>query len=168
MVGNNFSDISAVAKELVGELKEIDGLINVSSDVSDARDEVNIDIDPHAAAEFGLTAAEVGRQVNQFIVGAKVSEVDLEDITMDIVLRGQPEDADDMEELKNLDIEGPLGLVKLGSISDIGIEQGPVSISRFDLERSATISGDITAEDTTAIGALVAGQDRLPGPATGR
>ncbi|MCH8744227.1 MAG: efflux RND transporter permease subunit [Chloroflexi bacterium] len=155
VVGSNFTAISATAKELVEKLSAIDGVINISSDVSEARDELTINVDPHAAAEYGLTTAAVGRQINQFIVGAKVSEVDLQDLTLDIVVMGQPEDADDIEELKNLEIEGPLGRVKLGSISDISIEQGPVSISRFDLERSATISGEITAEDTRAVGVAV-------------
>ena len=31
-----------------------------------------------------------------------------------------------------------LGLVKLGSISNVAIERGPVTISRFDIERSAS------------------------------
>ena len=155
VVGSNFTAISATAKELVEKLSAIDGVINISSDVSEARDELTINVDPHAAAEYGLTTAAVGRQINQFIVGAKVSEVDLQDLTLDIVVMGQPEDADDIEELKNLEIEGPLGRVKLGSISNISIEQGPVSISRFDLERSATISGEITAEDTRAVGVAV-------------
>jgi HAE1 family hydrophobic/amphiphilic exporter-1 len=167
VTGNNFTSLSAVARDLVSRLSEIDGVINVDSDVSDARDEVAINIDPQAAAEFGLSTAEVGRQVNQFIVGAKVSEVDLEDITMDVVVQGQREDVDDIDELKNLDIEGSLGRVKLGSISSIAIGQGPVSISHFDLERSATISGEITAEDTQAIGnqvnAIIASMDLPPG-----
>ena len=60
-----------------------------------------------------------------------------------------------MDELKNICIHGALGTVKLGSISDIGIDQGPVSISRFDLERSVTISGEITEEDTRAVGVKV-------------
>ena len=64
---------------------------------------------------------------------------------------GRPEDADQLDKLKNLNIQGRLGLVKLGSISEIAIEQGPLSISHFDLERSASISGDIIAEDTQAI-----------------
>ena len=167
VTGNNFTDLSAVTRELVSRLREIDGVINVDSDVSEARDEVTININPQAAAEFGLSTADVGRQVNQFIVGAKVSEVDLEDITMDIVVRGPPQDVDDIDKLKNLEIEGPLGQVKLGSISNITMEQGPVSISRFDLERSATISGEITAEDTQAIGnevnAIIASMDLPPG-----
>lgn len=155
VTGNNFTAIAAVARELEAELAEIDGVINVSSDVSDARDEVTIHVDPRAAAEFGLSAAQVGAQVNQFIVGATVSEVDLDNLTMDVVLRGQPEEVDDIEKLKSLTIQGPLGLVKLGSISRISLEQGPVSISHFDLERSSTISGEITAEDTQAVGVQV-------------
>ncbi|MDA1219510.1 MAG: efflux RND transporter permease subunit [Chloroflexi bacterium] len=153
--GSNFTDVSAVARELEAKLAAVDGVINVSSDVSDARNEVTINVDPNAAAEFGLTAFEVGRQLNQFVVGAKVGEVDLQDLTLDIVVRGRPEDAEDIDQLKDLDIEGPFGTVKLGSISQIGIEQGPVSISRFDLERSATITGEITAVDTGAVGVLV-------------
>lgn len=155
ITGNNFTQITAVARELERKLAEIDGVINISSDVSDARDEVTIHVDPTAAAEFGLTAAQVGQQVNQFIVGATVSEVDLNNLTMDVVVRGQPEDVDDIEQLEDLNIAGPLGVVKLGSISQIAVEQGPVSISHFDLERSATISGEITAEDTQAVGAQV-------------
>ena len=153
--GSNFTAIAAVAKELEEKLAAIDGVINVGSDLSDARNEVTINLDPNAAAEFGLTTFAAGRQINQFVVGAKVGEVDLEDLTLDIVVRGQPEDVNDLDQLKNLDIEGPLGIVKLGSISQIGIEQGPVSISRFDLERSATLTGEITAVDTGAVGVLV-------------
>jgi hydrophobic/amphiphilic exporter-1 (mainly G- bacteria), HAE1 family len=155
VTGSNFTSIAAVTRELEAEIAEIEGVINVNSDVSDARDEVTIHADPRAAAEFGLSTAQVGQQVNQFIVGAKVSEVDLDNLTMDVVVRGQPEDVDDIEKLEDLNIQGPLGIVKLGSISRIALEQGPVNISRFDLERSATVSGEITAEDTQAVGAQV-------------
>jgi HAE1 family hydrophobic/amphiphilic exporter-1 len=155
IVGNNFTDITAVARELEAQLNSIDGVINVKSDVSEARDEVTINVNPREAAEFGLTTAEVGQQVQQFIVGRTVTEVDLEDITMDVVVRGRQDYVDDVEKLKSLDIQGPLGVVKLGAISDIAIEQGPVSISRFDLERSAAITGTIVAKDTQAVGRQV-------------
>ena len=155
IVGLNFTAITAVAKELEAEIETIDGIINVSGDVTEGRDEVTININPQEAAEFGLTASDVGQLINQFIVGRSVSEIDLDEITMDIVVRGRPEDVDDIEKLKSLNVQGPLGLVKLGSISDISIEQGPVTVSRFDQERSASITGTITAVDTQAVGQLV-------------
>ena len=167
ITGSNFASISTAARDLEAALAEIEGLVNVNSDVSEARDEVTIRVDPLAAAEFELTTDLVGLQVNQFIVGQTVTEMDLEGVTMDVVVRGRPEDADELDKLKNLNIQGRLGLVKLGSISDIAIEQGPLSISRFDLERSASITGDIIAEDTQAVGqeveAAIAALDLPPG-----
>ena len=155
VTGADFTDISAVARYLEERLSDIAGIINVASNVSEANSEVVVSVDPSRAAEFGLTTVSVGQQVNQFIVGRPVSEIDLEGVTMDIVLRGQPEDIDDINKLKNLTIEGPLGNTRLGAIAGIAIEDGPVSITRFDSERSASISGDIVGEDTQAIGQLV-------------
>ena len=167
ITGSNFTSISIAARDLEAALGEIEGIVNLKSDVSIARDELTIRVDPLAAAEFGLTTNEVGQQVNQFIVGRTVTEVDLEGLTLDVVVRGRPEDADELGKLKNLNIQGRLGLVKLGSISEIAIEQGPLSISRFDLERSASISGDIIAKDTRAVGqevtAAIAALELPPG-----
>ena len=165
ITGSNFTAIASVSKQLESDLRSLDGIINLSSDVNEARDEVVIDIDTEAAAEFGLTTALVGQQVNRFIVGQIVSEVDLEDVSMDMVVRGHPDDVDDIDKLKSLSIEGPLGVVKLGSISQIALETGPVSISRFDGERSASISAGIVAKDTQGVGkALQATIDALEIP----
>lgn len=167
ITGAKFSEIVAVARELEPQLAQLDGVINLRSNISQARDEVTIRIDPQAAAQYGLSTAEVAQQLNRFILGQDVSDVDLEDITMDVVVRGRPEDADDINRLKNLNLQGPLGIVKLGSISQIAIEQGPVTVSRFDGNRSATITGTITAVNTQAVSnatqAIIDGLDLPPG-----
>jgi HAE1 family hydrophobic/amphiphilic exporter-1 len=155
VVGSNFTAVAATARELVAGLKEVDGVINLSSDVSDARDEVVVNVDPGPAAEFGLTASLVGQQVGQFVVGRKVAEIDLEGRTLDLVVRGRPDTVDDIGQLQDLTIQGSLGRVKLGSISHIAVEKGPVSVSHFDGERSASITGNITAVDTQAVGVAV-------------
>ena len=158
ITGSNFTDIAAVAEQLQSELGDLDGIINLTSDLNDARDEVVVNIDTQASAELGLSTQSVALQVNRYIVGETVSEVDLEGVTMDVVVRGHPDQVEDVEKLKSLTIEGPLGRVKLGSVSHIALEQGPVSISRFDGERSASISAGIAAEDTQAVGKELAGK----------
>ena len=167
IIGPSYTDIATAARELEAQLAAIDGIVNVDSNVTAARDEVSIRIDNAKAAQYGLTTLSVAQQVNQFVVGQSVTDLDLDEVNLDIVVRGQPEDVDNIEKLKNLDIEGPLGLVKLGSISQIGIENGPVAVSRFDGERSASITGSITAVDTQAVGArvdaVIAGLDLPPG-----
>ena len=152
VTGSKFSSIAAASKQILSQVEAMDGLVNVSSDVSSAREEVSIRVDPLKAAEFGLNARAVARQVSRYIVGQTVSQVELEDVTMNVVLKGHPDDTDDIEKLSTLEIQGSFGNVKLGTISDISLEGGPVTISRFDGNRSASITGDITAVDTKAVG----------------
>ncbi len=155
VVGPSYADISAVARVLEAELIAIGDIVNLNSNVTAARDEVSIRIDTERAAQYGLNTLSVAQQVNQFIVGRAVTDMELDEVNLDVVIRGRPEDVDDIEKLKNLNIQGPLGLVKLGTISQIGIEQGPVAVTRFDRERSALITGSITAIDTQAVGVKV-------------
>ncbi len=155
VIGSNYSDITVAARELEERLSRIEGIVNLDSNVTSARDEVTIRIDNGEASQHGLSTLAVAQQVNQFVVGRAVTEVDVDNVTLDVVVRGMPDDVDDIEKLKDLDIEGPFGTVKLGSISEIGIERGPVAVTRFDRERSATITGTITAIDTRAVGAAV-------------
>ena len=61
--GPRFSDVAAVARQLEAGVREIDGLINVSSDVSVGKDETIIRPDLKDAAEYGLTAQDVARQI---------------------------------------------------------------------------------------------------------
>jgi HAE1 family hydrophobic/amphiphilic exporter-1 len=155
VIGPNYTDITVAARELEDKLSNVDGIVNLASNVTSARDEVTIRIDNGKAAQHGLNTLAVAQQVSQYVVGRAVTEIDVDNVTLDVVVRGMPEDVDDIEKLKGLDIEGPFGAVKLGSISRIGIERGPVAVTRFDRERSATITGTITAVDTRAVGAEV-------------
>ena len=152
ITGNKFSYISDVSGELERKLSGLPGIVNVGSDISQARDEITIRVNPVLAAEFGLSTTSVGQQIQQMLVGQTVTTMDLDGESLNVVVMGNLDYTDDIDQLKNMDIEGSIEVIKLGSITDIAIEQGPVSISRYDLKRSANITGDIIGEDTRAVG----------------
>ncbi len=155
VVGPNYGDLEATARQLESSLAEIEEIANLSSNVTAARKEVAIRIDEEKAAAYGLNTLSVAQQVNQFIAGQPATEIQLENIALDVVVRGQPDAVDNLEKLKTLNIQGPLGLVKLGAISEIAIEEAPVVVTRFDRERSAEITGNITTIDTQAVNSEV-------------
>jgi HAE1 family hydrophobic/amphiphilic exporter-1 len=155
VTGSDYGAISDATRELVTEFAKIDGMVNVTSDVAESRDEVVIRVSPPLAAAVGLSARAVAFQVSQFMVGSAVTQLHLGDTTLDVVLRGRPEDADRIDKLLDLEIAGPMGSARLGDIAEVSLEEGPVSISRFDGRRSANITGAITAEDTQSMGRLV-------------
>ena len=150
ITGADYGAISDVTRDLVEELSTIEGIVNISSDVTEARDQVEIDVDPAAAATVGLTAREVAFQVNQTLVGRAVTEVEIGGRPTSVVLRGGS--VDGIEALRSLEIEGPAGSAQLGDLAEVGVKKGPVTISRSDGRRSARISGALTAEDARAVG----------------
>ena len=155
ITGNNYGDIALIAQLLASELETIDGVEDVTSNVSEARDELIVNVDPERAAAIGLSTQSVAFQINQFLVGQKVTQIDLDGAPVDVFLSGPAGRINSVETIGSLIIAGPFGVAALSDIASVQIEAGPVAISRTDRLRSASVSGDITADDTQAIGLLI-------------
>ena len=157
VAGPNYQDITEVSNELVASLGSMEGVVNLASDVTQARQEVAVEVDPSAAAEIGLTSRQVGLQLSQFLVGQTVTTINIEGKSTEVVLSGSREAISSLDPstgsgLGDLIIAGPGGMAPLGELARLATKEGPVTISRTDGQRSASITGDITAEDTQAIG----------------
>ena len=158
IAGPNYQDIAQVSNELVTSLSAMDGVVNLTSDVTQARQEVAVEVDPSAAAEIGLTSRQVGFQLSQFLVGRAVTSITIDGKAAEVVLSGSKEAASSIDNVGNLIVAGPGGTAPLRELARIAIREGPVTISRTDRQRSASITGDITAEDTQAIGVEIDGK----------
>ena len=152
IAGPNFDDIAGVSRELVSSLTELDGVVNLTSDVAQARQEVAVEVDPAAAAGIGLTARQVGFQLSQFLVGQAVTTINIDGRATEVVLSGNRDAVSSLDKVGDLVIAGPAGAAPLNELAELITREGPVTISRTDQQRSASITGDITAEDTQAVG----------------
>ena len=74
----------------------------------------------------------VALQVNQFMVGQAVTQVDLDDTPVDVILRGRADAVNSIETIEAITISGPAGSAALGDVANVSIQEGPVSISRTD------------------------------------
>ena len=155
ITGPNYDEIAGVGRELTASIATIEGIVNLESNVTQARPEVAVEVDPEKAARIGLTTQQVGLQLSQYTIGQRVTSINVDGKAVDVVLTGDPRATGGVEQLKSLIIVGPGGAVPLGDLADPVLREGPVSISRTDGQRSTTITADIVAENTQAIGILV-------------
>ena len=155
VTGTNYDDIAAVSAELTASIATIDGVINLESDVTEARTEVVVEVDTEKAALVGLTTQQVGLQLSQYLIGQRVTTINIDGDTVDVVLSGDPRAAGGIEQLKSFIIVGPAGAVPLGDVAEPVLRDGPVSISRTDGVRSSSIAGDIVSDDAQAVGILI-------------
>ena len=155
VTGPNYNHISDVTEELAVSIGAIEGIVNLESDVAEARPEVAIEVDPEKAGSIGLTTRQVGLQISQYTIGQRVTSINVDGEAVDVVLTGDPRSTGSVDQLGSLMIVGPGGAAPLGDLAEPVLREGPVSISRTDGRRSASIIADIVSEDTQAVGVLV-------------
>ena len=155
VTGANYDDIADAARRLASELRTLDGVENVVSDVSEARDELAVEVDPARAAAIGLDARQVAFQVNQYIVGQRVTDMVLDGESVAVRIAGAAGALDGVEKARALTVAGPLGSAALSDVADVQIRPGPVAINRTDGLRSASVTGVVTSDNAQAIGAEI-------------
>ena len=155
VTGGDYTAISGVAVDLARDFESIEGIVNVSSDVSEARPEIVIVVNPVVSGFLGLTATSVAAQVNQIFAGRPITQIDLNGDSVEVVLKLSQDDSSSIDKVKSIIITGPSGSANLGDLAEVSFKPSPVSISRFDGQRAASIIGSITDNDTQKIGQKV-------------
>ncbi|MCZ2820647.1 efflux RND transporter permease subunit [Modestobacter sp. VKM Ac-2977] len=160
------ADVLAEAADQVQQaVSEVPGATDVTNDLSAGLPVVRVDVDPVAAAEAGLTEAQVTRTLAGLTNAVPLGEIDVDDASTPVYL--DPVQAPEtVEQLRAVVLPTAGGLVPLTQLATIEEEQAPSSISRVDGERSATVSATPAGTDLGALTAeLQAAIDGLDLPA---
>ena len=152
LTGANYEDVRAATDILQAAVESDPGVRNASANIVDGAEEFTIAIDPDESGRYGLTSANVANQIRTWLRGSEVTEINLGEETLDVVVRGAPEAVDAPEDIPLLPITGNAGVVPLGSISDTAYTVGPNVVTHYNGNRSATVSGNLAGRDAGAIG----------------
>ncbi|RII17153.1 Swarming motility protein SwrC [Streptomyces sp. YIM 130001] len=142
------ADVLKTASEQVrDEVAKIDDVTDVQSDLSQSVPRISVTANEKAAAA-GFNDATLGQAVAQAVRGTPSGKALLDDTERDVVIRSA-QSAETMDELKKL----RLGPVRLGEIADVKLVDGPVSMTRIDGARAATVTARPTGDNTGAVSA---------------
>ncbi|MGW6275563.1 efflux RND transporter permease subunit [Streptomyces sp. NPDC055060] len=133
--------------EVRDEVAKLDDVTDVQSDLSQSIPRISVKANAKAAAA-GFDDTTLGQAVAQAVRGTQSGKAILDDTERDIVVKSQ-KPAKTLAELRALN----LGSVKLGDIAAVELVDGPVSMTRIDGARAATITAKPTGENTGAVSA---------------
>ncbi|GAA3593334.1 efflux RND transporter permease subunit [Streptomyces osmaniensis] len=141
-------DVLRKASEQVREaVAGLDDVTDVTSDLAQSVPRVSVKANDKAAAA-GFNEQTLGLAVAQAVRGNTAAQATLDDTERDIVIRSA-KPATTLKQLQGL----RLGPVKLGDIADVKLVDGPVSMTRIDGQRAATITAKPTGDNTGAVSA---------------
>ncbi|MFI7234108.1 efflux RND transporter permease subunit [Streptomyces cyaneofuscatus] len=144
-------DVLKKAAEAVRtEVATIKDVTDVQSDLAQSIPRISVTADAKAAAA-GFDSTTLGGIVAGAVRGTPAGSATLDDAERDIVIKSARPTAT-MAELKAL----PLGPVKLGDIATVELVPGPVSMTRIDGQRAATITAKPVGDNTGAVSTTLA------------
>ncbi|MGW2908868.1 efflux RND transporter permease subunit [Streptomyces asoensis] len=154
-------DVLRTAAEQVRKaVAGLDDVTDVTSDLSQSVPRISVKAGAGAAAA-GFDDQSLGAAVAQAVSGTTAAKAVLDDTERDVVITSA-KPATTLAQLKALS----LGKVKLGDIATVDVVDGPVSTTRIDGRRAATVTAKPTGDNTGAVSADLASKlDALKLPA---
>ncbi|HSK91694.1 MAG TPA: efflux RND transporter permease subunit [Euzebyales bacterium] len=140
--GDDFADVTAVTEEVEEELASVEGLANLTSNLTQARPELTVDVREDDALDAGLDATAIAQLLGASLNATTATSVDIDSGERDVVVLVDPETVNTAERLRDLPLPGDL---TLSDVADVEEGESPAAITRADGERSAEVTATITA-----------------------
>lgn len=101
--GSDQTKLKAANDQVMAMMKTIPDLANITSDLSEAREQVAVDVDNKAAAELGMNQATIGQAVARAVRGQQIGQIASGDDTLKVYLRVE-KPVKSLAELRNIEL----------------------------------------------------------------
>ncbi|WP_423463141.1 efflux RND transporter permease subunit [Promicromonospora sp. MS192] len=167
--GHDDAALSQATTALQEAMGGLDGVAEVSNDLSAAQEIVEVTVNRKVAAEYGLTETQVTGIASAAMAGAQdMGELRTAEGPVGVTLAAGRTPTT-MSGIGEIPVPTAAGTVQLSDVATVHVAKTPTSISRIDGDRSATVSvtpaGDDLGAVTEAVDAEIAALD-LPAGAT--
>ncbi|QEO14822.1 efflux RND transporter permease subunit [Agromyces intestinalis] len=165
ITASNAEDLQAATDAVVDELRGVDALSQVTSNLADARPYIAVEVDRTAAAAAGFSEVALGGYVSAAMQPQTAGSVVIDEKTLTIYLAADNPPTT-VDELSALAIPTMAGPVRLDSLATVEVVDGPATVTTVQGLRSATVTATPAGDDLgTASAAVTAAVDEADLPA---
>ena len=146
LFGNDLSVLQRTATELGHQVEKIKGVVEMYDGVSEGSPELVARIDPVRAGRAGLTVQAISGQLNEALLGKRVTQIREGDRLVGVRVRMPDETRFDFAKINNVPITTPNGFTQpLSAFADIQREAGQSQLVRQDQRQMVAITAGLSA-----------------------
>lgn len=151
LLGSDLAALNRTADDVIAELKQKPGYVDVDKSSRDGKPELKIEIDRDRAADLGVNVADIAMAIRIFYAGEKATEISTDGDRYELIVRMQDDMRNDPAVIGNLRVRSRATgqLVPLSNMVTVQPSTGPAQIERFDRQRQVTIYANL---DGVALG----------------
>ncbi|MGM0379849.1 MAG: efflux RND transporter permease subunit [Bacillota bacterium] len=144
LVGDNLAQSSLLAEKYLKILEDIPGTYNLDKSIKKGTPQVYIDILETKAKSLGLSPTDISNQLRLSIEGVTATQIDINDNSIDVVVKMHSKQMNDISSLNSLYITKSDGVkIPLSMVANLKEEVGLSNIKRDTQKRLVFIEGDL-------------------------
>jgi len=144
VTGMDFETVTAATAQVAEAVQSVSGIKDVTSNVAVERPELVVNVRPAAAAANGLDTSSVAALVRSALTPTPATTIVIKGVPHQIIVAVDPAAVQGPDALAAL----PLGPeLTLGDVASVDPGSSPTAVTTYDGERSAEVSGVITADN---------------------
>ena len=144
LYGEDLDALRDYSLDLTSELASIRGLVDVRSSLEAGNPELHVVFDRDQLAALNLDLGTMSSTLQNRVQGVVPTRYKESDRQIDVRVRNQESDRASIEDVRNLVLPGPNGApIRLVSIADVVVDEGPAEIHRLQQQRAAVVSASL-------------------------
>ena len=145
LFGNDLQVLQRTATDLGDHVAKIPGVVEMYNGVSEGSPELVARIDPVRAGRAGLTVQAISSQMNEALLGKRVTQIREGDRLVGVRVRMPDETRFDFAKINNVPITTPSGVTQpLSAFADIQREAGQSELVRQDQRQMVAITAGLS------------------------
>ncbi|MFF2388173.1 efflux RND transporter permease subunit [Agromyces sp. NPDC058104] len=146
ITASNAEDLQAATDAVVEELDGVESVSQVTSNLSESRPYVAVEVNRADAAAAGYSEVALGGFVSAAMQPQSSGSVVIDEKTLTIYLATENPPVT-VEELSALEVPTPTGVVRLDSLATVAQVDGPASVTTVQGLRSSTVAATPSGDD---------------------
>ncbi len=140
----NFDSLTAGMARLVPRARQINGLVNVDTDLRVNKPELVVRYDRDRAEDLGVPIRDVSSTLQAMLGGQRISTFTRANKLYDVIVQLAPEERATPSDMTGLYVRGrDRTLVQLDAVATVEEGVGPRQLNHFNRVRSFTLSGNL-------------------------
>lgn len=146
--GPSTDAIKGTVHKIESTMKDVKGINNVKSDLSQTYDQYEVKVDQNKAADNGISASQLAMNLNENLPEKTVTTVKENGKKIDVKVKQNKQTDWSQSKLENIKLKKPTGgSIKLSEIASLKKSTTPSKLTQEDGDYSTTVSGKITTSD---------------------
>ena len=140
----DFDELTAGMDTLIMRARQINGLINVDTDLRVNKPELTVNFDRDRAEDLAVPIRDVSNMLQAMLGGQRISTFTRDNKLYDVIIQLEPGKRATPSDMSGLYVRGRDGsLIQLDAVTRIDEGAGPRQLSHYDRVRSATLTASL-------------------------